>query len=336
MASLSAEELVTVGQGVLRKESQAILQCAEQLDESFAKAVELCNNSSTVIVSGVGKSGAIGRKISATISSLGTPSFFMHPTEAMHGDLGMVKKDDCIILTSYSGSTEEILGLALVLNHQGNKTIGLTKSKKTRLCQLCDVVLTTGVVEEACPNQLAPTSSTSTMMALGDSLAIAISLLRDFDESQFRVLHPGGEIGTLLTPIEDFLRIECLPQTNTFHKDELLLDVLNKASRSTRRSGALLVVDSAGKLSGIFTDGDLRRSLLATGTSILDQPISTLMTHDPTHINEGQILRDALRVIKDSRIDEIPVTTAEKIPIGILDVQDVIKILPDSIGGDNA
>ena len=278
-----------------------------------------------VVVSGMGKSGLIGAKISATLSSLGRPSHILHPSEAVHGDLGRIRRGDIALLLSYSGETEEIIALASILRADEVPCIGISRDGTGSLGRLCQAHLALGDVTEACPLQLAPTASTTAMLAVGDALALAASRRRNFDADAFHRHHPGGMLGAGLRPIIEVLRFK-VGENVAVASDSLTVKDALAAAGSGRRTGAILLVDASGRLSGIFTDGDLRRLVNANGAEGLAQPIRDVMTADPGHLDAGSLVQDAVRLVRERRVDEIPVTDAEGHPVGILDVQDLIAM----------
>ena len=318
---------------VLQAESDAIRHVLSQLDSQVHKAVDLIEAcEGHVIASGIGKSGLIAMKISATMASLGQPSHFLHPTEAVHGDLGRVKRGDVVLALSYSGCTDELVNLASLLRPDHIPIIGMSRSSDSPLGRLSDVHLSVGEIAEACSGTHAPTSSTTAMLALGDALALAVSRRRNFNADDFHKLHPGGSLGTGLRPITQVLRFRVggERQLPIVKESQVLVDALQEAE-VPRRPGAMLVVDIKGSLCGIFTDGDLRRLTLHKNTEALNRPISEVMTRNPQSLPHTALVRDAVQLVRDHRQDEIPVVDDEGKPIGLLDVQDLIalKVIQD-------
>jgi arabinose-5-phosphate isomerase len=330
-------------QGVLRAEAEAVAGLVETLGTAFHDAVGLvvkcADSGGTVLVTGLGKSGLIGAKISATMASLGIPSHAVHPSEAAHGDLGRFRPTDTVICLSYSGETDEVVNLAAVLRQDGLPIIAMTgaelkgrrqEAEGTRheagpssLERLATVTLGTGVAEEA--EFAAPTCSTTAMLALGDALALAAARRRKFTDADFAKRHPGGSLGGLLKPLVEALRfvvgknLPLIPETLT------VLQALERAEEAGRRPGAMLIVDEVGRLSGIFTDGDLHR-LILRNTGELSKPISAVMTRKPRALRDDALIRDAVKMVRESRLDEIPVVDAGGKPVGILDVQDLVAM----------
>ena len=328
--SASAQEAVFIAD-CLRAEADAIVRISQRLAEGEAAQwraaidmLEQCDGH--VVVAGIGKSGQIGAKISATFSSLGQPSHVLHPAEALHGDLGKVRPNDVVLLLSYSGQTEEVVNLAAILKSDRVKRIGISRDAKTDLASLSDVHLSVGDVTEACPLNLAPTASTTAMLAMGDALALALSRRRNFGEDDFHRHHPGGMLGVGLRKITEALRFrvgENLPVVQA----HLTVRQACEQTRDDRRAGAILVVDRhpPHRLAGIFTDGDLRR-LMMQDPGGMERVIGDVMTPRPQHLNVNDLVRDAVRLVRERRLDEIPVLDDEGKPVGLVDVQDLIAM----------
>lgn len=317
----------------LRAEADAILRIADRAmkadEPRWTAAVDLLAScEGHLVVSGMGKSGLVGSKISATFSSLGQPSNVLHPAEAVHGDLGRIRRGDVVMLLSYSGETEEVINLAAILKADGVPRLGISAKPESSLARLCDVHLSLGDVTEACPLNLAPTASTTAMLALGDALALAVSRRRNFGESDFHKHHPGGMLGVGLRRITEILRfrvgenLAVIPDNITVR--EACLQA-RAAAKNQRRAGALMIVDEQGKLAGIFTDGDLRRTVV-DDPAAMEKPIRNVMTPRPQHLSVDDLVRDAVRLIRERRLDEIPVLDAEGRPVGLIDVQDLIAM----------
>ena len=278
-----------------------------------------------VVVSGMGKSGLIGAKIAATLSSLGQPSHVVHPSEAVHGDLGRIRPGDVVMLLSFSGETAEVVDLALILKADGIRLVGISKSDDSSLGRLCDAHIELGDLAEACPHDLAPTASTTAMLAVGDALALALSRRRNFTADDFHKHHPGGMLGAGLRPVAEVLRFKV--GENLLCVDESTTVGASLAQGTNgRRAGAVLVVDAAGTLAGIFTDGDLRRLLHERGAETLTLPVGSVMTRHPRSLPITSLVRDAVRLVRERRIDEIPVVDGLGRPAGLVDVQDLIAL----------
>ena len=307
---------------VLKIERDALDRLQRRVDHHFEQAVELMERGlGRVVVTGMGKPGIIGQKISATLSSLGVPSLWLHPAEAAHGDLGRVAAGDVVIALSHSGETEELLHLLPVLKRIGSKLIAITGNPRSRLAKQADVVLDTGVKNEAGPWGLVPTASTTTMLALGDALAVALSERRGFKAEDFAALHPGGSLGKRLTlRVEDLMRMgKANPVVKASTQVHRVLLRITQA-----RAGSASVVDSRGRLLGIFTDGDLRRHA-EKDPGILKRPVSQVMTKNPKTLPVGHLAVEALKLLRSYRIDEIPILDIKSKPVGLLDIQDLLK-----------
>jgi len=307
---------------VLDIEAQAIKLLKNRLGKSFVKAIELIlKNKGRVVVSGMGKTGIIAQKLSATLASTGTPSLFMHTAEAIHGDLGKVTSDDIVIILSNSGSTEEMKQLLPLLKKIGSPIISLTGNLKSILAKYSDVVLDVSVEKEACPLGLAPTASTTATLAMADALAVCLLERKGFKEKDFAFFHPGGALGKrLLLKVEDIMR---RAQANAVvDENKKVSQVLCAITRA--RAGSATVVDKSGKLKGIFTDGDLRRHL-ESDKNLAQRLIKEVMTKNPTVVNKDMLAAEAMRILQAKKIDEVPVVDKFMRPVGLLDVQDLLK-----------
>lgn len=307
---------------VLKIERDAINDLVNRIDKEFVRVVEeIYRTKGRVIVSGMGKPGFIAQKISATLASLGTPSLYLHPAEALHGDLGRVTKDDILILLSNSGETEELIKLLPVIKKIGAKVISIVGNTKSTLSKNSDFVLDATVKKEACSLGLAPTASTTAMLAMGDALSVALLDRRGFKEKDFAFYHPGGLLGKrLLLKVEDIMRTG---DANPLVKEDTLVkDVLLKIT--TARAGSACVIDKNKKLCGIFTDGDLRRHV-EESPNIVTKKVKEVMTKNPIAIKKNKLAVEALRILHSKKIDEIPVVDEKNRPIGLVDVQDLLK-----------
>ncbi len=307
---------------VLDIEAQAIKDLKKNLDSEFLKAVDLMARcKGRVIVSGMGKTGLIGRKISSTLSSTGTPSTWLHAGEALHGDLGLITKQDVIILISHSGETEETKRLIPLIKRIKIKSIAITGSPKSFLAKYCDIALNTGVKKEGCPLGLAPMASTTVTLAMGDALAACLIDRKGFKRENFAFFHPGGSLGrNLLLRVEDIMRTG--RDYSVVAPDAQVKNVLFTITKA--RCGSACVVDSKGKLKGIFTDGDLRRRL-KKDILFLDEKVKNVMTRNPTTVKKDQLAAEAMRILQEKRIDEAPVVDSKGKSVGLLDVQDLLK-----------
>ena len=313
--------------GVLRAEAEAVANVATQLDAHFDRAVALlaaCNG--TVIVGGMGKSGIIARKISATLASTGTPSHFLHPSEAMHGDLGRIRSADVVVLLSYSGNTDDVLALAAVLRQDGVPIVAICAGRDSHLAQIADVCLCIGDVTEACPHNLAPTASTTAMLALGDALALTVSRRRNFSADDFRKVHPGGMLGRQLLPVTQAMRLRAGENLPLLPVDVTVGELIERTSTGGRRVGATLLVDGAGRLSGILTDADVVKLMARHGAAALSRPAREVMTARPKTLSDAALVRDAVQMVREFRLDELPVVDDAGRPVGLIDVQDLIAL----------
>ncbi len=307
---------------VLKIESEAILSLIPKVDKNFKQAVEaMYKCKGRIIMTGMGKPGIIAQKISATLSSTGAPSLYLHPAEAIHGDLGRVTKEDVVVALSNSGETEEIIKLLPIIKKIGTKLISLIGNVKSHLARYSDIVLDISIKKEACPLGLVPTASTTAMLAMGDALAIALHEKRKFKVKDYAFFHPGGSLGKKL-----LLQVENIMRTGNAHpivnKNKTIKEVLLAITGA--RAGSATVVDSKGKLAGIFTDGDLRRHI-EKDSNLLKKRVSQVMTFNPTTIQKDRLAVEALRILQESKIDEMPVVDSNNRPVGLLDVQDLLK-----------
>ncbi|MEM8781872.1 MAG: KpsF/GutQ family sugar-phosphate isomerase [Planctomycetota bacterium] len=327
---VDAEQAQRFARRVLDAEADAIRRISLSL--AFADAVStiaaLPERGGALVVSGVGKSGHIGAKLTATFASTGTPAHFVNPVEAVHGDLGRIQKRDVVLLLSYSGNTEEVVNLAELLKPDGIPIVALVGPPGSDLERLADATLHIGDVAEACPNELAPSSSTTAMLALGDALALTVCEQRRFTADDFAKFHPGGGLGRQLTPIARAMRFKVGENLNLIAEGTPLPEAFaaaQPADATLRRAGALVVVDAAGRLAGVFTDGDLRR-LAFRGKDALNVPVGQVMTRDPKRLRDDAVVRDAVRLMRQTRIDEVPVVDADDRPVGLIDVQDLVAL----------
>ena len=307
---------------VLRRERDALSALIGRIDIKFEKAVNaICNIKGRVIVTGMGKPGFIAQKISATLSSTGTPSLYLHPAEALHGDLGRVTKDDLILALSNSGETDEVVKFLPIVKKIGAKLIAMVGNTASTLAKNADHVIDTSVKREACSLGLAPTTSTTAMLAMGDALAVALLDKKGFQAKDFALFHPGGILGKrLILKVGDIMRKgRDNPVVNENYTVKRVLLAITKA-----RAGSASVVDSKGKLSGIFTDGDLRRHL-ETQPNLINKKVKDFMTKNPTAIKKEKLAAEAFDIMRSKKIDEIPVVDDKRRPIGLLDVQDLLK-----------
>lgn len=310
---------------VLRHEARAIAGLESRLGPSFETAVDLVLGcTGMVVVTGMGKAGLVGAKISATLASTGTPSLTLHPGEALHGDLGRIRAQDLVLALSNSGETAEIKALLPAAKRIGAQVLAITESANSTLGRFADAVLELGPVSEACPLGLAPTTSTSAMLALGDALSMVVSEERGFSTSDFARFHPAGSLGRRLMQVREVMRTG--PQVAIIGESATLADVLELGSRTKGRPGATLIVDSGGQLTGIFTDGDMRRMLETIESGPRKAPIAPYMGRSPRFVRPDQLVDEALAALRTNKIDQLAVLDDQRRPIGLLDVQDVLDV----------
>jgi len=311
-----------IARRVLSIESDAIARLQDRLDAQFETAVNLLLNcTGRVVITGMGKPGFIARKIAATLASTGTPSLFLHPAEAIHGDLGMVTKEDVVIAISNSGETEEITKLLDNIKKIGAVLIGLTGKLDSTLARLSDVVLNIEIDQEACPLGLAPTASTTAALAMGDALAVALYETRGFKCEDFAELHPGGSLGRKLLRVKEIMRKDS--ENPVVGENKTVQEALLVITEC--RAGSCSITNEAGELLGIFTDGDLRRHLESQGAGFLEKKIIDVATLNPLKITDESLATEALQILKEKKIDELPVVDNDNKAVGLLDVQDLLK-----------
>ncbi len=318
------------GKEVIRIEADAILALSARIDESFERAVQIIFEcAGRTIITGMGKSGLIARKIVATMNSTGTPALFLHPSDAVHGDLGMVRKDDVVVCISKSGDTHELRQLLPMFKRIGVPIISMVGNVQSHLALQSDVVLDISVKEEACPHDLAPTSSTTATLVMGDALAVVLLDKRNFSKDDFAMFHPGGNLGKrLLLKIEE-LMIDGISVPKVGLKTNLKDAILEM---TTKRLGATCVVDGAGVLAGIITDGDLRRLLQKTN-DISGFIAEEVMTKNPRTIKKGSLAATALQEVESFSITQLIIVDEKHIPVGMVHLHDLVKA---GLGGREA
>jgi len=307
---------------VIRNEALAIAALEGRLNGAFARAVQMvlaCRG--RVVVTGMGKPGFIAQKISATFASTGTPSLYLHPAEALHGDLGRLGPGDLVLALSNSGETDELVRLLPALKRLATPIVALTSDPKSQLARGADVVLEIAPLPEACPLGLAPTTSTISLLALGDALAMTVLNQRGFSAEQFAELHPGGQLGKKLLRVRELMRSG--RANPVVRADAPLREAVAVMTRTEGRPGATSVIDARGKLVGIFTDGDLRR-LVELGSCDFERPVSTAMGKGARTIDPDELASTAVEMLREQQIDQIPVIDEKGRPIGLLDVQDLL------------
>jgi arabinose-5-phosphate isomerase len=323
MKTLIMNTILDRAREVFDIEIAGLAHVRDQLDGGFTALMEACQETldggGKLVITGIGKSGHIGQKIAATLASTGSTAVFMHPVEAMHGDLGILCRNDLLIPLSYSGETEELLLTLPAARRLGVRIAAITGDAKSRLAQWSDVVVPMPVPREACPFNLAPTTTTTALLALGDALAMVLLAERGFTRESYGRLHPGGAIGRSVTlQICDLMRVGdrlALVTPETSVKDTLL-------AMTRARTGSAIVADPEGRLLGIFTDGDFRRHV-ERDLAVLERPVGEVMTHNPTSLHAGDLAVEALKIIEQKHIDDIVVLDADGKIAGIVDVQDL-------------
>jgi len=315
-------DLIKIAQKTFHIEAEALTKAAQRLDQNFIDAIELImNTQGKLIITGVGKSGLVGAKMAATFASTGTPSFFLHPTDALHGDLGMIGKNDILMAISSSGESEELTKILPHIKRFDIPLIGLTSKKDSSLGSYADVFLDISVEKEACPLNTAPTTSTTLTMALGDALATALMEKREFKKEDFASFHPGGALGKkLFIKIKDLMITDNLPVINT---ETTLKEAV--VTMSEGKLGTVLIVDQNGKFNALLSDGDLRRALMSKSFSMEHLAIS-YATKDPKSYSNTELLAsEALEIIENDRIQLLPITNEKEEIIGVLHIHDLIN-----------
>lgn len=305
----------------LNIEAQSILDQIKLVNDQFPKAIEvLISTKGKIVVTGMGKSGIIGRKISSTLSSTGTPSFFLHPAEAYHGDLGMVSKDDTIILISNSGETDEVLRIIPYFKSNGNRMVSITGNHSSTLAINSDAHLLLSISKEACPLRLAPTTSTTVTLAIGDAIAVCLMKLKKFEPENFARFHPGGSLGRrLLTKVRDVMRTSDLPIVDS---ETGVLDILKQITKA--RMGIVAITKNS-TLIGIITDGDLRRYIERVGKEIFNKSAKDIMTKNPKILSPDASLTDLEDLMISNKIHSVPIVNEEKQLLGIVELYDTTK-----------
>jgi arabinose-5-phosphate isomerase len=316
------KDVIEIGKRVIRIEANAVAELEDRIDENFAEVVDLILRSTgRVVITGVGKSGIIARKIVATMNSTGTPALYLHPADAVHGDLGVVRKEDVVICISKSGDTIEVLRLIPIFKRIGVPVISMVGNLNSQLARLSDYVLNVSVKEEACPYNLAPTASTTATLAMGDALAIALLEKRNFTVENFALFHPGGNLGKrLLLKVEELMvsgKDVPIVRTSTPMKETII-------EMTSKRLGATCVVDDNGKLVGIITDGDLRRLLQRT-ENVFGLTAGEVMTRNPKTIKKDALAVVALQEMEHYNITQLVVIDDERFPIGMIHIHDLVK-----------
>jgi arabinose-5-phosphate isomerase len=322
---LSEPERLEYARQIIRAEAEALEQVAARLDSSFLQVVDLfAHCAGRIAVTGTGKSADVGQKITGTLNSTGTRAYVLDATRAVHGDLGMVHPNDVALVLSHSGESEEIVRLLGPLRQLAGAVVALTGNREGTLARRADVAIIYGPITEVCPLGLAPSTSTTAMIAVGDALAFVLSRLRDFTHEDFARFHPAGSLGRKLLKVDavmrqgEELRIACCEDT--------VRTVFGQVRRRGRRTGAVMLIDSNRRLCGLFTDSDLARLFEQRRDAALDRPIKEVMTADPLTVPAGSRLLDAVEVLRQHKISELPVVDAAGRPVGMVDITDLIGL----------
>lgn len=312
---------------IIRGEAAALAQVALRLDDSFLHAIDLLHRcAGRVGITGTGKSADIGQKIAGTLNSTGTRAYVLDATRAVHGDLGMVHPNDVILVLSYSGESEEIVRVLTPLQRQASALIAITGNRRSRLARAANVTLWLGDLAEVCPLGLAPSTSATATMAVGDALAFVLSRLRNFSHEDFARLHPAGNLGRKLLKVEDVMRRGS--DLRIASGDDTVREVFAQVRMGGRRTGAIMLTDRQGRLSGLFTDSDLARLFEHRRDDSFDRPIREVMTVAPITVVQGCRVLDAVDILRSRKISELPVIDAEGQPVGLIDITDLIGLVP--------
>ncbi len=312
---------IEIARNVLKMEADSIYHLMTHLDQNFERAIDvMLNHKGRVLILGIGKSGHVGKKIAATLASTGQPAFFIHPTEAVHGDLGMMVRGDVCLLISHSGNTAELLQTIPAIKRLGLPVISLTSNPDSKLARYSDIVLNTHVKGEACPFNLAPTTSTTVTLAYGDALAICLLTMRGLKKEQFAMCHPGGTLGKrLLTQVSDIMITENLPMNNLRDSFKDALATMTKG-----RQGVTIIVDDEGKCVGILTDGDIRRTF-EKYDRISEIQLKTVYTRNPKTIDSKDLAAEALKKMQDNKITSLIVTNGKAKAVGLIHIHHLLE-----------
>ena len=317
---------VDYAKDVIKSEGEAIVSMETIVDDDFVKALDMIYNcAGSVIISGIGKAGIIGEKISATLASTGTSSHFLHPAEAIHGDLGRLRKDDIVLVLSYGGETDEVIRLINLVKQLEIKLIAITSDMESRLSKYSDIVLCMGKINEACPLGVAPSVSTTCMLAIGDAIALTVMKARNFTAKDYARFHPGGSLGAKLMTVEQSMMFKAGEKLPTAKVSETIQEMLD-AVRDVKRHGSVIVVDDKGKLAGIITDGDLRRLITEKGKDAFSMKVANVMTANCKRIRLDSLAAEATAIFHKFRIDDLAVVDSDDKPVGLIDVQDIVTI----------
>lgn len=323
----SDRERLAYAREIIRGEATALEQIAQRLDESFLHAVDLIHRCpGRIAITGTGKSADVGQKIAGTLNSTGTRAYVLDSTRAMHGDLGMIHPNDVVLALSYSGESEEIVRLLAPLRQLALAIIALTGNHQSTLARKSDVILDLGPLEEVCPLGLAPSTSTTAMIAVGDALAFVLSRMRNFSHEDFAKFHPAGSLGRKLVKVETVMRRNA--DLRMAGNQETVREIFSRVRLRGRRTGAVMLTDPEGRLCGLFTDSDLARLFEQRRDDAIDRPIQEVMTPDPITVAQGCRVIDAIEILRRHKISELPVIDSQGRPVGLLDITDLIGLIP--------
>lgn len=312
---------------IVRTEATALGMVADRLNDQFLEAVDLIYRcTGRIALTGTGKSADIAQKITGTLNSTGTRAYLLDATKAMHGDLGMVAPQDVVIALSHSGESEEIIRLLPSLRSLAHAVIGLTSNSTSTLARHADVAIVIGPLDEACPLKLAPSTSTTAMAAVGDAIAFVLSEMRHFGAEDFARFHPAGSLGRKLMKVDHVMRQGAALRIAS--SESTVRQVFSQTSVRGRRTGAVLLLDNAGRLTGLFTDSDLARLFTERRDHALDKPIAEVMTHNPITVRTSTRLLEAIEIFQERKISELPVVDEQARPVGLLDITDLIGLVP--------
>jgi arabinose-5-phosphate isomerase len=312
---------------IVRGEAAALETVANRLSDSFLQAIDLLYQCpGRIAITGTGKSADVGQKIAGTLNSTGSRSYVLDATRAMHGDLGMVHPNDVILVLSHSGESEEIVRLLGPLRGLAMAIIGLTSNGQSTLARQADVAIVLGPLEEVCPLGLAPSTSTTAMIAVGDALAFVLSKMREFTHEDFARFHPAGSLGRKLLKVEAIMRRDA--DLRLASEQETVREVFARVQRRGRRTGAIILTNAEGRLTGVFTDSDLARLFEQRRDAVLDRPIHEVMTPHPHTVPQGSRVAEAVELLRRHRISELPVVDSSDRPVGLIDITDVIGLIP--------
>jgi arabinose-5-phosphate isomerase len=333
--TLSAKEQLRAAREIMRLEAVAMWKLSDRLGTSYCDAVRMifaCKGS--VIVTGMGKAGIIGQKIAATLASTGTRAHYLHPAEAFHGDLGRIHSSDVVVMLTQSGETSEVTQLLPSLREFSVPLVAITASKKSSVGRAAAVTIELGELEEVCSLGLAPSTSTTAMLAIGDALALVLSKMKNFQAEDFARFHPGGALGKKLSRVDDIMRP--LEECRTARDGQTVRQVIVACSRPGRRTGAIMLVDADGRLTGLFTDSDLARLFERRDEAALDRPIAEVMVASPTTVVKGTRVGNAVSLLASRKFSELPVIDRNGRPVGLIDVTDVLGLKAEAAAETSA